>query len=185
VVGELQRLKAAASTTADQARYEGMALMFELALCTAMRLREIFTLTLDQIDVEWRTVFLKKTKNGWNRNVPLNSSAVELLSRSWPALEAARTSPQLLPFWNGNRKDHTLRQVSAELSAAFRKVFDSVGSFDLHFHDTRHEAVCRWVLEALVPLKDTFLSSAAGMTDAKTRDRYLSLLGHELAKMLA
>ena len=54
-------------------------LMFELEIETAMRMREIFTLTVDQIDLPNRTIFLDRTKNGSKRQVPLSSVAVRAL----------------------------------------------------------------------------------------------------------
>lgn len=53
-----------------------LVLVFELALETAMRLREIYTLTADQVDLQRRTIFLFKTKNGDTRQVPLSSRAL-------------------------------------------------------------------------------------------------------------
>ncbi len=53
---------------------------------------------------------------------------------------------------------------------------------DLHFHDTRHEAVCRWVM--LTPITSEQLGRWAGMRDGRTRMRYLSLRGSEGAKVL-
>ena len=38
-------------------------LLFDMALETAMRMREMFTLTVGQIDLEQRTIFLDKTKS--------------------------------------------------------------------------------------------------------------------------
>ena len=51
-------------------------LLFTLALETAMRLSEIYTLTSDQVDIPKRTIFLDKTKNGHKRQVPLSSVAI-------------------------------------------------------------------------------------------------------------
>jgi integrase len=48
-------------------------LLFDMALETAMRMREMFTLTVGQIDLEQRTIFLDKTKNGSKRQVPISS----------------------------------------------------------------------------------------------------------------
>lgn len=39
-------------------------LMFDLALETAMRMREIYSLSWEQVNFEKRTIFLEKTKNG-------------------------------------------------------------------------------------------------------------------------
>lgn len=45
-------------------------LLFDMALETAMRMREMFTLEKRQIDLAQRTIFLEKTKNGDKRQVP-------------------------------------------------------------------------------------------------------------------
>ena len=44
--------------------------LFDLALETGMRLREIYTLQVKQVDLGNRTVFLDKTKNGDKRQCP-------------------------------------------------------------------------------------------------------------------
>jgi integrase len=72
--------------------------------------------------------------------------------------------------------------ATAELSRMFADVFQGAGSRDLHFHDTRHEAVCRWVLNTDITSEQ--LGRAAGMRDAPTRARYLSLRGSEIAAVL-
>ena len=53
--------------------------LFELALETAMRLREMYTLDSAQVAIKDRTIFLDKTKNGDKRQVPLSSVAVATL----------------------------------------------------------------------------------------------------------
>ena len=55
-------------------------LVFELALETAMCLREIYKLTAVQVDLQRRTIFLFKTKNGDTRQLPLSSRALMVLS---------------------------------------------------------------------------------------------------------
>jgi hypothetical protein len=65
----------------------------------------------------------------------------------------------------------------------FADVFAEAQSDDLHFHDSRHEALCRWVLGSRV-LTSEQLGRAAGMRDARTRQRYMSLRGSELADIL-
>jgi hypothetical protein len=78
----------------------------------------------------------------------------------------------------------SLSATTSRVSALFARVFELAGSEELHFHDSRHEALCRWVLEAPRPLTSEQLGRAAGMRDARTRQRYLSLRGSELADML-
>lgn len=53
--------------------------LFVLAVESAMRMREMYTLTLDQVDLKRRTIFLEKTKNGDKRQVPLSKVAVKAL----------------------------------------------------------------------------------------------------------
>jgi site-specific recombinase XerD len=50
--------------------------LFELAIESAMRMQEMYTLAPSQIDVSTRTVFLDKTKNGNKRAVPMTSVAL-------------------------------------------------------------------------------------------------------------
>ncbi|QXQ03956.1 hypothetical protein KX724_07650 [Stenotrophomonas indicatrix] len=51
----------------DLPQREALVLMFDMALETAMRMREIYTIERRQIDVTRRTIFLDKTKNGSKR----------------------------------------------------------------------------------------------------------------------
>jgi len=176
-----QRLKSA-QTLEQRAEVEGLQLMLELALQTAMRMKEIYTLTMDQVRVDQQTIFLERSKNGDKRQVPLNDEACEILSRRWPALEESRNGKQLLPFWEGERSKNVFKKTTGTVSRLFAALFKEAGSIDLHFHDTRHEAVCRWVL--FTPISSEQLGRWAGMRDARTRMRYLSLRGSEGARVL-
>jgi hypothetical protein len=49
----------------------------------------------------------------------------------------------VLPFWDGCSGHKALAATTARLSRRFAEVF---GSDDMHFHDGRNEALCRWVL---------------------------------------
>jgi integrase len=102
IVELLERRIVLVASMEERAEAEGLSLMFQLAPQTAMRMREIYTLTMDQVQVEsHKTIFLIKTKNGDSRQVPLTPEARALLSRPWPALEAVRQAGRLFPFWNG------------------------------------------------------------------------------------
>ena len=56
-------------------------MMFDMALETAMRMREIYTLTRDQVSLSKATIFLEKTKNGDKRQVPISSVLAHAASR--------------------------------------------------------------------------------------------------------
>ena len=183
IVEVLRRRVEVAARLEERVEAEALSLMFQLALRTAMRLREIYTLQLAQIRLADKTIFLSKSKNGDRRQVPLNSKARAVLEAPWPALEAGWRGGQLIPLWDGQLEPKALAATTARLSRLFANVFAEAGSDDLHFHDSRHEALCRWVLES-PELTSEQLGRAAGMRDARTRQRYLSLRGSELADIL-
>lgn len=184
IVDALRLRVLAATCVEERAIAEAMSLMLELALCTAMRMRELYTLSVDQISTEKRTIFLERTKNGDRRQVPLSTKAIAVLEKPRPALNQVRKDGRLLPFWNGSLHHKDLEKTTRDVSLLYSKLFDRLGITDLRFHDTRHEALCRWVLQAPYPLTSEQLGRAAGMRDARTRQRYLSLRGSELADML-
>lgn len=183
IVDVLRQRLEATGRLEERVEAEALSLMFQLALRTAMRLREIYTLQLAQIRIVDKTIYLSKSKNGDRRQVPLNSKARAVLEAPWPALEAARRGGQRIRLWDGQLEPKALAATTARLSRLFANVFAEAGSDDLHFHDTRHEALCRWVLES-PDLTSEQLGRAAGMRDARTRQRYLSLRGSELADIL-
>jgi integrase len=101
----------------------GLAFLF--ALETAMRSGEICALTWDCVFLGSRYVTLPKTKNGDARDVPLSSRAVEIL--------------RALPKGDGpvfGLKDQ-VRDV------LFRRARDATPHKEVHFHDTRAEAIFR------------------------------------------
>ena len=87
--------------------------MFQLALRTAMRMREIYTLTQDQVSIARRTIFLQKTKNGDRREVPISTQCAALLATPWPALEALRQGGRLFPCWDGRLDKAALKATTS------------------------------------------------------------------------
>ncbi|AZS49306.1 site-specific integrase [Entomomonas moraniae] len=105
-----------------------LAYIFLIAIETAMRQGEILSLTYDAVFLDKRFVHLDKTKNGDTRDVPLSNRAVYLFE-------------QVLKNKHEDNKLFTLSSASAD--AMFRKYRNKLGINDLHFHDTRHEAITR------------------------------------------
>lgn len=101
-----------------------VAIAFLLALETAMRAGEILGLRWEHVSP--RHVHLPMTKNGHPRDVPLSPRARELLA--------------LLP-----KGGETVFQLTgAQRDALFRKARDKAPAMgDLHFHDSRAEAIWR------------------------------------------
>ena len=107
----------------------GASILF--AIETAMRAGEICNLKWQDVDFEKKTAHLPKTKNGFARTVPLSSAAVKILR----ALESVKDENDISVF----------QLKSASHDAIFRKMKDLAGlaDQDLHFHDTRREALSR------------------------------------------
>jgi integrase len=158
--------------------------LFHLAVDTAMRLRECYTLELPQVQLALRTITLDRTKNGDTRQVPLASTLIPILAayieHNGEAIGAR--GGRLFSFWSGERDTQVLDQVTADLSARFVKVFDAAGSPDLRFHDLRHEATCRFFERTR--LSDTLIAKITGHRDPRMLKRYASLRGSDLAAHL-
>jgi integrase len=99
--------------------------MFLLAIETAMRAGEMAGLKWS--DIHARVAHLPLTKNGHPRDVPLSVEALRLLS--------------LIPRSEGIDKVFDIS--SANVDALFRKAKAKAGVADLHFHDSRAEALSR------------------------------------------
>lgn len=94
---------------------------FLFAIETGMRAGEIRG--LDRSRIAGKVAHLPKTKNGSARDVPLSAAALSILEQMPPEL------------WQGI--------TAASLDALWRKIRTRAGIDDLHFHDSRHEAVTR------------------------------------------
>lgn len=101
----------------------GAALLF--AIETAMRAGEIASLTWDNVDLESRVAKLPMTKNGFPRSVPLSAEAVRILNQVRDDTESV----------------FNLR--TAQIDSLFRKAKARALIDDLHFHDSRAEAITR------------------------------------------
>ncbi|PJG82157.1 tyrosine-type recombinase/integrase [Caviibacterium pharyngocola] len=107
----------------------GAAMLF--AIETAMRAGEICNATWRDYNPEKRILNIPITKNGYARTVPLSFAALKIINH----LALVRTD-----------KDDRIFQInSASLDTTFRKLKERAGlaDADLHFHDTRREALSR------------------------------------------
>ncbi|WP_428484600.1 site-specific integrase [Rhodopila sp.] len=100
---------------------------FCLALETMMRQGELLALTWGHIHIGRKFCHLPHTKNGHERNVPLSSRAVALLN----LLTIGRDGQRVIPVEAGT------------FGAYFREAVKGATIEDLHFHDTRREALTR------------------------------------------
>lgn len=145
---------------ADEPAYR---LMVVMALETAMRLSEIYTLQPGDVDVKRRTIFLRKenTKTRVARQIPMSSVMVR----------------ELVGFKGFG---HEVKSVnaSARISKYFQRLFKKLELDDLHFHDFRHEATCRFVLRT--KFSDVQIMRITGHRSPKEFLRYASLRASEM-----
>jgi integrase len=157
-------------------------LLFILAIETAMRLSELYTLTSNQVDIQNRTIFLDKTKNGSKRQVPLSSVAVAELS-AWldhiAEIENMTGTEMIFPFWNGR---DSLRLVTMRLSKKWSRIAAWANCDDLHFHDLRHHAVCTFYEKT--NLSDLEIAKITGHKTFRCLMRYANLRASDLAGKL-
>jgi integrase len=134
-----------------------VAVAFLFAIETAMRAGEICS--LKKGDITGRVAQLCMTKNGSARQVPLSSRAIKLLS--------------YLP----EEQDTLFGLLPSQLDALFRKLKNISGVADLHFHDTRHEAITRLARK----LDVLALARMVGHKDLRQLQTYYNETAAELA----
>jgi len=154
---------------------DGLRLMFILAIETAMRMRETYTLTRDQLDIKNRTIHLDKTKNGDSRQVPMSSVAVSTVKEYLTTHEGDR----LFPFWNGSHDPDYLRATSIKLSNQWARIFSAAKCEGLRYHDLRHEAVSR--MFERTKMSELKIAKISGHSSTKMLMRYTHLRGSTLA----
>lgn len=156
--------------------------LFVLAVESAMRLREMFTLTVAQVDLGKRTVFLDKTKNGDKRQVPLSSVALAELREYLEEVHGPAPEPnaRVFPWWNGEAGD--MDATSDYLSKLFIDIFAQAGAVGLKFHDCRHEATSR--LFERTTLSETQIMKITGHKSQRMLMRYANLRGSDLSDRL-
>lgn len=142
-----------------------LAIIFLLAIETAMRKGEILSLTWDRVYLEQRYVHLDETKNGNSRDVPLSSRAIQLIS----LMQGVNTE-----------NNSVFRIASNSADTLFRKARDAAGIIGLRFHDTRHEATTRLARK----LNVLDLARTTGHKDTRSLMIYYNATAAELALQL-
>jgi integrase len=138
--------------------------LVRLALETAMRRSELLGLRWEHIDLGRRTIFLRLTKNGTSRIVPLSTHAIQILTEI-PSNIDGRVFP-----------------VSHEVvSQAFNRARKQAGVKDIRFHDLRHMAITR-LAEKLPNLIE--LSAVSGHKSLAMLKRYYHPSAEQLAEKL-
>lgn len=120
------------TTPKKSSHYVAWAFLF--ALETAMRRGEI--LGVKKTDIYSDHIHLPETKNGEARDVALTRPARELLT-----------------LVTGNSHEKLIPMTENAFRLQFERTKAKIGLDDLHFHDTRHEAITRLVNLRRVPVE--------------------------------
>ena len=136
--------------------------VFAFAIETAMRLGEITSLTWSNVDFKNRVATLPLTKNGYKREVPLSSEAIRIIRQMPVASELV------------------FNISKSSVDSLFRKAREKALLEDLHFHDTRHEAITR--LARKLHILD--LARMVGHRDLKMLQIYYNASAADIAKKL-
>lgn len=151
-------------------------LLFDMALETAMRLGEMFTLKCADVDLLRRTIFVHQSKNGTRRQVPISSVLLTKL-QAWDLSQTYVFSA----WWSGG--DHNEKErVGHMLSHKFAKRFEQAGCPDVRFHDLRHESVSR--IYERTEMSDMEISKVSGHKGFRMLQRYSNLRGSSLASKM-
>jgi integrase len=115
---------------------------FVVSVYTGMRFGEQFTLTWNQVDLKRKTLRLEKTKNGSKRDVPLNSIALDSLTRQQAAVPHGVSDP-VFPRPG----------LSSDCRWWFEPALTEATIADYTWHNNRH-TFCSWLALAGVSIKD-------------------------------
>jgi integrase len=171
-------------------RQAALEFLFTLALESAMRLSEMYTLELKQFDAAKRTVFLDRTKNGDKRQVPLTTVALKAFEeycyhvrkQTRGMRDFSFKEKLVFPWWSGVRSEESMRRTTWQLSRQFARIFAAAEVEDFRFHDLRHEATSRFFERS--NLSDTAIAKITGHRSPRSLARYANLRGSALAEHL-
>jgi integrase len=135
-------------------------IMFEFAVETGMRLGELCKLQWEDVYESQSWVHVIESKNGDDRKVPLSARAVELLG--------------MVPKSRGG----VFPPNAGSVGTLFRRQCKTLKIVNLHFHDTRHEAISR--LAKVYPVLQ--LSAISGHRDLKFLQVYYNPTIEELVQ---
>jgi len=124
-----------------------------------MRLGEVLGLSRSDVFPERRYLTIRDSKNADSRDVPLSTRAIELIGKLGDPM-------------------FTLSRDTA--STLFRRAVKNAGISDLHYHDSRHEAITR--LARKLDVLD--LARMVGHRDLRSLQVYFNATAEEIAGRL-
>jgi len=135
-----------------------------IAIETAMRLSELLNMEWQDIDLNKRFIFLKDTKNGSSRRIPLSLKAIEVLA----------SIPKHI---TDKRVFYTWKPRSDAMNGAFKLAVKKAGLDNFRWHDLRHEGTSRLFELGLNAME---VSSVTGHKGMAMLQRYTHLSNDRL-----
>ena len=131
------------------------------SLNTGLRLGELISLEWSRVDIDKKTIFIDKTKNGDRKTIPLNKNALKVIN----SLSKVRNIKNDYVFLN--RRSGKINPVS--LSVAFRRSLEKAKITNFRFHDLRHCFATRMAQKGI----DLYMiSKLLGHKNIKMTQRY-------------
>lgn len=159
---EVERLKAAVEASSNtQLKW-----IVGLCLLCGNRISELLHAKWEHVDVEGRTWYIPKTKNGHPRYVPLSQPALDIIAK----LPKFKNCPYLVP-----NPETKLPFVSIKHSWQTARKEAKLG--DLRIHDLRHASLS-FLANAGVDIYT--IATIAGHKDLKSTTRYSHLQNKKL-----
>ncbi len=131
-----------------------------VALHSGMRRGEIFSLKWNQVDLQNGFILLDKTKSGFRREIPINST-LEMLFNSIP-----RGFDNDYLFTNKDGKPYS------DIKHSFTTAVKKAGIHDFRFHDIRHTFASHLIMQGI---GITSVKELLGHSDIKMTLRYAHL----------
>lgn len=150
-----------------RSRNEAVWAVIRFAINTGMRQGEILQLDVSEIDFGTRIAHLSNTKNGDDRDVPLNREATEIATH----YAEGRTTGLLFSNWT----------TGDGFRSTFQRIRKRVKIDDLRFHDFRHEAASRLFERGLNQFQ---VAAITGHKSLQSLQRYTHLKACDLLSLL-
>lgn len=116
---------------------EWMKPVLQVAIHTGMRQNEILSLRWDDVDLARRMIYVRYTKSGEGRHIPINDALAEVLAR----IEPRPDSPLVLH----DRRGRPIKAKGA-LRSAFERALKKAGVVGVTFHTIRHSTASHLVM---------------------------------------
>ena len=154
-------------TECIRSRNEAVWAVIQFAINTGMRQGEILNLEVNDVDLHARIAHLTDTKNGEDRDVPLNKEATAILSE----YTNGRVTGRVFTNWT----------TSDGFRSTFQRIRKRVNIDDLRFHDFRHEAASRLFERGLNQFQ---VAAITGHKTLQSLQRYTHLRANDLVNLL-